>query len=146
KAKAHGLENAWELVTVASLVQAEGKTHDDFRKMAEVIYNRLQPDNTETNRKLQFDSALNYLKGQSEIKISENEANTNQDPYNTYTQVGLPPGPISNPGVEALAAMLDPTKDGWMYFVATDGMSKTEFAKTYAEFEKLKDKFNANTN
>ncbi|MEU9854073.1 endolytic transglycosylase MltG [Streptomyces sp. NPDC047974] len=146
KAKAHGLENAWELVTVASLVQAEGKTHDDFRKMAEVIYNRLQPDNTETNRKLQFDSALNYLKGQSEIKISENEANTNQDPYNTYTQVGLPPGPISNPGVEALAAMLDPTKDGWMYFVATDGMNKTEFAKTYAEFEKLKDKFNANTN
>ncbi|MEV6203006.1 endolytic transglycosylase MltG [Streptomyces sp. NPDC051771] len=146
KAKAHGLENAWELVTVASLVQAEGKTHDDFRKMAEVVYNRLQPDNTETNRKLQFDSALNYLKGQSEIKISENEANTNQDPYNTYTQVGLPPGPISNPGVEALAAMLDPTKDGWMYFVATDGMNKTEFAKTYAEFEKLKDKFNANTN
>ncbi|WP_282698066.1 endolytic transglycosylase MltG [Streptomyces sp. CC208A] len=145
KAKAHGLENAWELVTVASLVQAEGKTHDDFRKMAEVIYNRLQPDNTETNRKLQFDSALNYLKGQSEIKISSKEANSNQDPYNTYTQVGLPPGPISNPGNEALAAMLDPTKDGWMYFVATDGMHKTEFAKTYAEFEKLRDKFNANT-
>ncbi|MFE9042177.1 endolytic transglycosylase MltG [Streptomyces sp. NPDC012421] len=146
QAKKHGVENAWELLTVASLVQAEGKTHDDFRKMAEVVYNRLQPDNTETNRKLQFDSALNYLKGQSEIKISEKEANTNQDPYNTYTQVGLPPGPISNPGVEALAAMLDPTKDGWMYFVATDGMSKTEFAKTYPEFEKLKDKFNASTN
>ncbi|MDX2293424.1 MULTISPECIES: endolytic transglycosylase MltG [Streptomyces] len=145
QAKKHGVENAWELLTVASLVQAEGKTHDDFRKMAEVIYNRLQPDNTETNRKLQFDSALNYLKGQSEIKISEQEANTNQDPYNTYTQVGLPPGPISNPGVEALAAMLDPTKDGWMYFVATDGMNKTEFAKTYAEFKTLKDKFNANT-
>ncbi|WP_031005550.1 endolytic transglycosylase MltG [Streptomyces sp. NRRL F-5727] len=145
QAKKHGVENAWQLLTVASLVQAEGKTHDDFRKMAEVIYNRLQPDNTETNRKLQFDSALNYLKGQSEIKISEQEANTNQDPYNTYTQVGLPPGPISNPGVEALAAMLDPTKDGWMYFVATDGMNKTEFAKTYAEFKTLKDKFNANT-
>ncbi|MFD8011312.1 endolytic transglycosylase MltG [Streptomyces sp. NPDC058955] len=146
QAKKHGVENAWELLTVASLVQAEGKTHDDFRKMAEVIYNRLQPDNIETNRKLQFDSALNYLKGQSEIKISEQEANANQDPYNTYTQVGLPPGPISNPGVEALAAMLDPTKDGWMYFVATDGMNKTEFAKTYDEFKRLKEKFNANTN
>ncbi|MFI8366913.1 endolytic transglycosylase MltG [Streptomyces sp. NPDC085466] len=146
QAKKHGVENAWELLTVASLVQAEGKTHDDFRKMAEVIYNRLQPDNTETNRKLQFDSALNYLKGQSEIKISEKEAHTNKDPYNTYTNEGLPPGPISNPGNEALAAMLDPTNDGWLYFVATDGMNKTEFAKTLAEHNRLRDEFNANTN
>ncbi|MFD4388727.1 endolytic transglycosylase MltG [Streptomyces sp. NPDC058486] len=142
QAKKHGLDNAWELVTVASLVQAEGKTHDDFRKMAEVIYNRLQPDNVQTNQLLQFDSALNYLKGQSEIKISEKEANTNQDPYNTYTQRGLPPGPISNPGNEALAAMLDPTNDGWLYFVATDGMNKTEFAKTLDEHNRLRDKFN----
>ncbi|MEU3608022.1 endolytic transglycosylase MltG [Streptomyces sp. NPDC035033] len=145
QAKKHGVENAWELVTVASLVQAEGKTHDDFRKMAEVIYNRLQPDNTETNRFLQFDSSLNYLKGQSEIKISEKEAHTNKDPYNTYTNRGLPPGPIGNPGIEALGAMLDPTNDGWIYFVATDGMNKTEFARTHADFLKLKDKFNANT-
>ncbi|WP_030745487.1 endolytic transglycosylase MltG [Streptomyces griseus] len=143
KAKAHGLENAWELVTVASLVQAEGKTHDDFRKMAEVIYNRLQPDNIQTNQKLQFDSSLNYLKGQSEIKISEAEAHNTKDPYNTYTNRGLTPGPISNPGNEALAAMLDPTKDGWLYFVATDGLHKTEFAKTYPEFLKLKEKFDA---
>ncbi len=145
QAKKHGVENAWELVTVASLVQAEGKTHDDFRKMAEVIYNRLQPDNVQTNQFLQFDSALNYLKGQSEIKISEKEAHTNKDPYNTYTNQGLPPGPIGNPGNEALAAMLNPTNDGWLYFVATDGMSKTEFARTLEEHNKLRDKFNANT-
>ncbi|MFF5504266.1 endolytic transglycosylase MltG [Streptomyces roseolus] len=146
KAKALGVDGAWQLVTVASLVQAEGKTHDDFRKMAEVVYNRLQPDNQETFQLLQFDSTLNYLKGQSEIKISEDEANSNTDPYNTYKHKGLPPGPIGNPGNEALGAMLDPTKDGWIYFVATDGMSKTEFAKTHAEFLKLKDKFNATTN
>ncbi|GAA3369226.1 endolytic transglycosylase MltG [Streptomyces sannanensis] len=142
KAKAMGLEGPWQLLTLASLVQVEGKTHDDFRKMSEVIYNRLKPTNTETNQKLQFDSALNYLLGQSEIKISEKEANSNQDPYNTYTQRGLTPGPISNPGNEALTAAVNPTDDGWMYFVATDGMSKTEFAKTYAEFQTLKDKFN----
>ncbi|MGW6540977.1 endolytic transglycosylase MltG [Streptomyces sp. NPDC055051] len=146
QAKKHGLKSPWELVTVASLVQAEGKTHDDFRKMAEVIYNRLQPDNVQTNRLLQFDSALNYLKGQSEIQISEKEANSNRDPYNTYTQPGLPPGPIGNPGNEALAAMLNPTDDGWMFFVATDGMNKTEFAKTLEDHNKLRDKFNANTN
>ncbi|MFH8930688.1 endolytic transglycosylase MltG [Streptomyces pristinaespiralis] len=142
KAKGLGLKNPWELLTLASLVQVEGKTHDDFRKMSEVIYNRLKPTNTETNQLLQFDSAFNYLKGQSKIDISEDEINSNQDPYNTYTQRGLTPGPISNPGNEALTAALNPTDDGWLYFVATDGMKKTEFAKTLAEHQKLVDKFN----
>ncbi|MFJ6579814.1 endolytic transglycosylase MltG [Streptomyces sp. NPDC091368] len=145
KAKALGVKGPWELITVASLVQAEGKTHEDFRKMSEVVYNRLRPDNKETYQLLQFDSTLNYLKGQSEIKISEKETRTNTDPYNTYKHAGLPPGPIGNPGNEALASMLNPTNDGWIYFVATDGMNKTEFAKTHAEFLKLKDKFNANS-
>ncbi|MFE4412283.1 endolytic transglycosylase MltG [Streptomyces sp. NPDC056821] len=143
KAKELNLDDPFQLVTVASLVQAEGKTHDDFRKMAEVIYNRLKSTNTETNQLLQFDSTFNYLKGQSNIHISEKEINSNQDPYNTYTHKGLPPGPIGNPGDDALKAALNPTGDGWIYFVATDGMHKTEFAKTYAEFLKLKDKFDA---
>jgi UPF0755 protein len=145
KAKSLGLEDPWQLITVASLVQAEGKTHDDFRKMAEVVYNRLKPTNTETNQLLQFDSSFNYLKNESNIHISESEINSNKDPYNTYTNKGLPPGPIDNPGDVALRAALNPTKDGWIYFVATDGVSKTEFAKNRAEFEKLKEKFNATT-
>ncbi|MER6525985.1 endolytic transglycosylase MltG [Streptomyces sp. NPDC001508] len=144
KAKELDLADPFQLVTVASLVQAEGKTHDDFRKMAEVIYNRLKPTNTETNRLLQFDSTYNYLKGQSNIHISESEIHSNKDPYNTYTNAGLPPGPIGNPSDDALKATLNPTHDGWIYFVATDGESNTEFAKTFDEFQKLKDKFNAN--
>ncbi|MER7961423.1 endolytic transglycosylase MltG [Streptomyces ardesiacus] len=143
KATGLGLKDPWELLTAASLVQAEGKTHDDFRKMAEVIYNRLKESNTETNQKLQFDSTFNYLMGQSKIHISESEINSNMDPYNTYTNRGLPPGPIGNPGDEALQAALDPTEEGWIYFVATDGVDKTEFAKTHDEFLKLKDKFDA---
>lgn len=143
KAKALGLDNAFQLVTVGSLVQAEGKTHDDFRKMAEVVYNRLKPTNTETNQLLQFDSTYNYLKGTSNIHISEKEINSNRNPYNTYTHKGLPPGPIGNPGDDAMKAALNPTHDGWIYFVATDGTTNTEFAKTYAEFQQLKDKFNA---
>lgn len=145
KAEGLGLEGPWELLTTASLVQAEGKTHDDFRKMAEVIYNRLKTDNTETNQKLQFDSTFNYLMRQSKIRISESEINSNPDPYNTYYHRGLPPGPISNPGEEALQAALNPTEDGWIYFVATDGVKKTEFAKTHDEFLKLKDKFDASS-
>ncbi|MFE2136717.1 endolytic transglycosylase MltG [Streptomyces sp. NPDC059466] len=142
KAKEFDLADPLQLVTVASMVQAEGKTHDDFRKMAEVIYNRLKSTNTQTNRLLQFDSTFNYLKGQSNIHISESEINSNKDPYNTYTNSGLPPGPIGNPGADAFKAALNPSDDGWLYFVATDGQNNTEFAKTYDEFQRLKDKFN----
>ncbi|WP_329593665.1 endolytic transglycosylase MltG [Streptomyces sp. NBC_01362] len=139
-AKKYKLDGPWQVLTVASLVQAEGLTHEDFRKMAEVVYNRLKPDNTVTNRKLEFDSAFNYLNNQSKIKISTKEIRTNPDPYNTYYHEGLPPGPISNPGDEALRATLSPTNNGWMFFISLDG-KKTEFTKTAAEHEKLNDKF-----
>lgn len=139
-AKEHDLDGPWQVLTVASLVQAEGLTHDDFRKMSEVVYNRLEPDNVITNRKIEFDSAFNYLKNQSKIKIRSSEIRSNPDPYNTYYHEGLPPGPISNPGAEALRATLNPTGDGWMFFISLDG-KKTEFTKTAAEHEKLNDKF-----
>ncbi|MEU2927548.1 endolytic transglycosylase MltG [Streptomyces sp. NPDC007251] len=145
KARSLGLKNAFQLVTVASLVQAEGKTHDDFRKMAEVVYNRLKPTNTETNQLLQFDSTYNYIQGTSNIRISLKEIQSNTSPYNTYKYKGLPPGPIGNPGEDALKAALNPTHDGWIYFVATDGVNNTEFAKTYAEFKQLKEKFDASS-
>jgi UPF0755 protein len=145
KAKELKLDSPLEVVTVASLVQAEGKTHDDYRKMAEVVYNRLKTTNDETNQLLQFDSTFNYLKGESKIHISESEINSNKDPYNTYTNKGLPPGPIGNPSEDALRATLNPTSSGWIYFVATDGKSNTEFAKTYAEFKRLKEKFDASS-
>ncbi|MFJ4916484.1 endolytic transglycosylase MltG [Streptomyces sp. NPDC088726] len=139
-AKKYKLDGPWQVLTVASLVQAEGLTHDDFRKMAEVVYNRLKPDNTATNRLLEFDSAFNYLKKQSKIKIGSKEIRTNPDPYNTYYHAGLPPGPISNPGDEALRATLSPTGDGWMFFISLDG-KKTQFTKTAAEHEQLNQKF-----
>jgi UPF0755 protein len=145
KAKALKLDNPLQVITVASLVQAEGKTDDDYRRMAEVVYNRLDLANPETYGLLQFDSTFNYLKNESNINISESEINSNQDPYNTYTQKGLPPGPIGNPGDGAIKATLNPTDDGWYYFVAVDGVSKTEFAKTHDAFLKLKDRFDAST-
>ncbi|MFE2374604.1 endolytic transglycosylase MltG [Streptomyces sp. NPDC059398] len=140
-----GLKDQFQVVTVASLVQAEGKTKDDFRRMAEVIYNRLKIGNSQTNQFLQFDSTYNYLKKQNKINIGEAEIHKNMDPYNTYTQRGLPPGPIGSPGPDALAAALNPTKDGYLYFVSVDG-HRTGFTKTYAEFMKLKNQFNDNQN
>ncbi|GAA0479093.1 endolytic transglycosylase MltG [Streptomyces olivaceiscleroticus] len=139
-AKKFGLKSPMQLVTVASLTQAEGTSHDDFRKMAEVVYNRLDPANPETYGKLEFDSTYNYIKNQSELDIPISAIKNYDNPYNTYYYKGLPPGPIGNPGDDALKAAVNPTDDGWYYFVAING--KTKFAKTYAEHEKLVAEFN----
>ncbi|GHB62439.1 membrane protein [Streptomyces cirratus] len=141
KAKDLGLENPLQVVTVASLVNAEGMNHDDFRKMSDVIYNRLKKTNDVTNQKLEFDSTINYLKGTSNINVSRAETKTLDHPYNTYFYKGLPPGPIGNPGTDALNASLNPDRGGWMFFVSVDGQ-KTTFTKTFAEHEKLVAEFN----
>ncbi|GAA1163757.1 endolytic transglycosylase MltG [Streptomyces rhizosphaericus] len=140
KAKELGLKSPLQLITVASLVQAEGVTHDDFRKMAEVVFNRLKPANPETNGKVEFDSSYNYIKNQSKLDIPISEIKGYDNPYNTYFYKGLPPGPIGNPGGDALKASMNPTSDGWYYFVAVDG--KSHFSRTYTEHLKWVDKFN----
>ncbi|MFC9299141.1 endolytic transglycosylase MltG [Streptomyces sp. NPDC057011] len=141
KAKELGLDNPLQVVTVASLINAEGMNHDDFKKMSEVIYNRLKKTNDVTNQKLEFDSTINYLKGTSNINVSRTETRTLDHAYNTYFYKGLPPGPIGNPGDDALNATLNPDKGGWMFFVSVDG-NKTTFTKTFDEHEKLVAEFN----
>ncbi|CAM5237867.1 Endolytic murein transglycosylase OS=Streptomyces glaucescens OX=1907 GN=mltG PE=3 SV=1 [Streptomyces glaucescens] len=145
KAQSLGLENPWQLVTVASLVQAEGTSHDDFRKMAEVVYNRLKPANPQTNGMLEFDSTYNYIKNQSKIDLTLAELRNYDNPYNTYYYPGLPPGPISNPGEEALKGALDPTDDGWYYFISMDGKT-SKFTRTNEEHQRLVDQWNASRN
>ncbi|MGV9852377.1 endolytic transglycosylase MltG [Streptomyces sp. NPDC003442] len=141
KAKELGLKSPLQLISVASLVQAEGVTHDDFRKMAEVVYNRLKPANPETYGKVEFDSTYNYIKNQSKIDIPISEIKQYDNPYNTYFYKGLPPGPIGNPGHDALKAAMNPTSDGWYYFVSLDGKT-SQFSKTYADHQKWVNKFN----
>lgn len=142
KSKELGLENPLQVITVASLVNAEGKNHDDFRKMSEVVYNRLKKTNDVTNRKIEFDSTYNYIKNQSEINFNLKEAKAFVHPYNTHNVAGLPPGPINNPGLEALTATLSPDHGGWMFFVSVDG-DKTTFTKTYDEHLQLVAEFQA---
>lgn len=141
EAKKLGLDSPLQVITVASLVQAEGKTHDDFRKMARVIYNRLQPNAIVPNRKLEFDSTYNYLKGQSKINLTLKELRGYDDPYNTYYYSGITPGPIGNPGKDALDATIDPAVGKWYFFVSVDG-EKTQFAETLEEHDRLVEEFN----
>lgn len=142
KAKELGLDNPLQVITVASLVNAEGKNHDDFRKMSEVVYNRLKKTNDVTNRKIEFDSTYNYVKGTSEINFNVVEAKAFVHPYNTHNVAGLPPGPIGNPGLDALTGTLNPDHGGWMFFVAVDE-NKTTFTKTYDEHLELVAEFQA---
>ncbi|MEU7602903.1 endolytic transglycosylase MltG [Streptomyces sp. NPDC041003] len=136
KAKELGLDNPLQVVTVASLVNAEGKNHDDFRKMSEVVFNRMKKTNDVTNQKIEFDSTYNYAKNQSEINFNLKEAQAFNHPYNTHFIKGLPVGPIGNPGLDALTATLNPDHGGWMFFVSVDG-NTTTFTKTYDEHLKL---------
>jgi UPF0755 protein len=141
KAKSLGLDSPLQVLTVASLVQAEGKNKDDFEKVARVVYNRLKKDNTETYGLLDFDSTVNYLRGESKLATgSVNQLRQLDDPYNTYKIKGLPPGPIDNPGEVAIKAALNPAEGDWYYFVSVSE-DKTLFAETNEEQNRNREKY-----
>ncbi|MCM2392816.1 endolytic transglycosylase MltG [Streptomyces albipurpureus] len=136
-----GLKSPLELITVASLVQAEGKYKHDFDKVSRVVYNRLKENNTETIGRLEFDSTVNYIKGESKLAIGSVDALRRiKDPYNTYRIQGLPPGPIGNPGQDALSSALNPTAGPWYYFVSITE-DETLFAETNAEHERNRQRY-----
>ncbi|MFJ1916667.1 endolytic transglycosylase MltG [Streptomyces sp. NPDC088147] len=136
-----GLKSPLQLIAVASLVQAEGKYKHDFEKVARVVYNRLQPENTETVGRLEFDSTVNYIKSQSRLDIGAvDDLRKIKDPYNTYDIKGLPPGPIGNPGTDALNSAIDPADGPWYYFVSVTS-DKTLFAVTNEEHEENRQQY-----
>lgn len=122
-----------ELMIVASLVEAEAGRAQDRGRVARVIYNRLEGD--ETNHLLQIDASVNYGL-QQKLGVGLTTEQLQQDtPYNTYTRPGLPPTPIEAPGDAAIAAAANPTEGGWFYYVTVNlRTGKTLFAETYNEF------------
>ncbi|MFJ3203605.1 endolytic transglycosylase MltG [Streptomyces sp. NPDC086989] len=136
-----GLANPLQLVTVASLVQAEGKYQHDFDKISRVVYNRLKPGNTETYGLLDFDSTVNYIKGSSTLDVgSVNDLRKIDDPYNTYKIKGLPAGPIGNPGPDALKSAMNPATGPWYYFVSVNE-NETLFAVTNEEHNRNRQRY-----
>jgi UPF0755 protein len=128
-----------DVMTVASIVQAEGRLPKDFPKIARVLYNRL-----EKGQPLQLDTTIVYIfKTKGKLTTSDQQRNVDS-PYNTYKNVGLPPTPISAPGEQAIEAALSPTPGPWMYFVTTDPSNGAmSFATTYSEHLKNVAKFQA---
>jgi UPF0755 protein len=125
-----------EVMTIASLIQAEGRG-SDMPKVSRVIYNRLDGpgDQQGTNGRLQIDATINYALHRKGV-VAVTEAETHVDsPYNTYDNPGLPPGPINSPGDEAIKAALNPAPGDWYYYLTVNlRTGETKFGKTYQEF------------
>ncbi|MBO8189157.1 endolytic transglycosylase MltG [Streptomyces spirodelae] len=134
KAKSIG-KTPEQIITIASLVQAEAQQDDEFGKVSRVIYNRLEKD-----MRLGFDSTINYAMGRSTLNTSVADTKY-PSPYNTYLHKGLPPGPIGNPGHQAIEAALKPTKGDWLFFV-TVKPGDTRFTDDAHEHQKNVEDFN----
>lgn len=116
-----------QLLTIASIVQAEGKSQD-FAKISRVVYNRMK-----VGMPLQMDSTVHYImQARGNIFLSRKSTMLNS-PYNTYRRYGLPPGPICNPGADAMKATLEPAAGDWLYFI-TVAPGDTRFTASFDEF------------
>lgn len=126
-----------EIMTVAALVQAEGR-EPDMPKIARVVYNRLENPGTAGQAGfLQIDATVDYALGRPlTVGLTQEERENTQSPYNTFVNKGLPPGPIGNPGEAAISAALSPKQGDWYYYVTVNlRTGKTKFAETYEEFQ-----------
>jgi len=143
--------NVHQIVTMASIVQREAARESEMPKIAAVFWNRLKPEHTgETGGgKLQADPTVQYVLGKPGDwwpkldTLSAEEINSNTSPYNTRINPGLPPGPISNPGLAALRAAARPDPSApYLYFVAScTDPGAHNFATTNEEFQKFEQEY-----
>ena len=115
-----------EIITIASLIQAEGQLENEFPVISSVIHNRL-----DRGMKLQIDATIQYILPQRKARLLYSDLKVDS-PYNTYLNYGLPPGPINNPGIKAVKAALQPADTDYLYYVAVGG-GEHKFSKTYRE-------------
>lgn len=125
KAEKHNL-TVYELVTLASLVEKEARYEEDRPIIAQVFYKRL-----EINMPLQSDTTIQYLLDapKEDVTYADTEIDS---PYNTYQNYGLPPGPVANPGLASIEAVLEPADTDYLYFVA-DRAGHNHYSKDYDE-------------
>jgi UPF0755 protein len=132
----------YEAVIVASIVQAEGG-QADYGDVAGAIYNRLKP-NDQTGGFLQVDSAVTYGLGTRSFNFTDEQRQDKSNPYNTYANPGLPPGPIGSPGKTAIDAAARPKANDYLYWVTVNLDTKeTKFSRTLAEHNGYVEQYNA---
>ncbi len=117
-----------EVLTVASIIEKEGANSNEVKKIAAVIYNRL-----EAGMKLQMDSTIYYIERNVKPYLT-GDINRYNSYYNTYKCSALPAGPISNPGMTTIKAALDPADVDYLYF-CHDGNANYYYAETFEEHQ-----------
>lgn len=120
------------LLTFASLLEREATAQSDRETIASVFYNRLKVD-----MPLQTDPTVLYALGKHKDRVLYKDLEV-QDPYNTYQNKGLPPGPIAGAGKSSLDAVIDPAKTDYIYFLA-DKQGVNHFTDSYDQHLKNKD-------
>lgn len=121
-----------DIVIMASLIEKEVPDSDDRKIVSGILWKRL-----EIGMALQVDAVFPYIMGRQKVLSEDLKIDS---PYNTYLYKGLPPGPIANPGLDAIEAARNPKESPYLYYLSgNDG--KTHFAKTFAEHLKNKEKY-----
>lgn len=124
--------NFESIITIASIIERETGGKSDMRLISGVIWNRLY-----LGMKLQMDATLQYAKGTEENKwwphVTPSDKQI-ESPYNTYTNVGLPPSPIANPGLASIEAALTPLKTKCLFYFHKD--KKIYCSQTYEEHKR----------
>ncbi len=137
KAKAMNMSKK-QVLTLASIIEAETPSAKEYRKVSGVYHNRLR-----IGMPLQADPTVQYGLGMKK-KLLRADLKT-PTLYNTYLQRGLPPTPINNPGKGAILAAVEPEQHNFLYFVAVGGNRlEHNFAATFAEHKKNIAKYRKN--
>jgi UPF0755 protein len=118
----------YELVIVASMVEAEARVPADRAKIAAVIVNRL-----DEGMPLGIDATVSYALGEHKRSLDATDLRVDS-PYNTRRFAGLPPTPIGAPGRAALEAAARPARGQWLYFVVADCNGRHAFSRSYSQF------------
>ena len=124
-----------ELLTIASLVEKEGAKTEDRKLIAGIFYNRLN-----LGMPLQSNIAILYAEGKlgQNISLSDDAAidTSINSPYNVYSKVGLMPGPVDSPSLDAIESSINQTKSEYLYFVANVQDGKVYYATTLEEHDR----------
>ena len=127
----------YEVITLASVIEREARTTDDFYLVSSVFHNRLK--RTDSLKYLQSCATVQYILKERKSVLSEKDTKIDS-PYNTYRYPGLPAGPICSPGKAAIDAALNPKQTDYLYFL-NDSDGKLHFSTTYAEHQKLMEQY-----
>lgn len=119
-----------EVITLASMIEAEGDNAENFYKISSVFHNRL--NNAGAYPFLDSDATTLYSFQGEKKRLDSGDNQTRQHPYNTYLNKGLPPGAVCNPGSEAIHAALYPEQTNY-YFFYTNSDGETIFSNRFVD-------------